>query len=208
MKRVKPAVDNFFQEAVDRLSKVPGVVSATVAGQTRECPIHIAGHSQEGSEPPSAVFTEVGAGYFETMRIPVLGGRALTVKDDEGSPWVAVINATMGKRYFSRENPIGKQLFVSFTDTGGRKVAEGRPREIVGVVGDVREFGGGQPAPAMIYVPQRQHIRDYPGGASSTHLSGMLVVRTSGNPLALSDTMRKVLAGIDRTQVVAGVQSM
>jgi len=93
----------------------------------------------------------------------------------------------MANRYFSRENPVGQQLFVSFTDTGGRRVAEDRPREIVGVVGDVRQFGAAQPAPAMIYVPERQHIRDYPGGASSTHLAGMLVVRTSGNPLVLSD---------------------
>ncbi len=60
----------------------------------------------------------------------------------------------------------------------------------------------------MMYVPERQHIRDYPGGASSTHLAGMLVVRTSGKPLTLSDTMRKVIAGIDRTQVISGVQSM
>ncbi len=208
MKRVKPAVDNFFQEAMDRLARVPGVVSATVSGQTRECPIHIAGRSRENTEPPSAVFTEIGAGYFETMRIPVLGGRALTAKDDERSPWVVVINATMGKRYFSRENPVGKQLFVSFTDTGGRKVAEGRTREIVGVVGDVREFGPRQPAPAMMYVPERQHIRDYPGGASSTHLAKMLVVRSSGNPLALSETLRKVAAGIDRTQVIVGLRTM
>jgi len=121
------------------------------------------------------------------MRISWLAGRAPAVTDDERAPWVAVINSSMANRYFSRENPVGQQLFVSFTDTGGRRVAEDRPREIVGVVGDVRQFGAAQPAPAMIYVPERQHIRDYPGGASSTHLAGMLVVRTSGNPLVLSD---------------------
>jgi putative ABC transport system permease protein len=207
MQRVTPAVDNYFQQAVERLSKISGVLSATLEGQTRECPINIAGRSKD-SEAKSAVFTEVGAGYFATMRIPLLAGRVLTAKDDGSAPWVVVINAAMAKRYFSGENPLGKQLFVGFTDTGGRKVAEGRPRAIVGVVGDVRQFGAGQPAPAMIYVPERQHIRDYPGGASSTHLSKTLMARTSGNPLTLSDTLRKVLAGIDRTQVVAGVQSM
>jgi putative ABC transport system permease protein len=208
MQRVTPAVDNFFQQAVERVAKVPGVVSATLEGQTRDCPIRITGRPEDGSEPPSAVFTEAGTGYFATMRIPLLAGRALSTSDDERSPWVAVINATMAKRYFSRETPVGKQLFVSFTDTGGRKAAEGRPREIVGVVGDVREFGAGQAAPAMMYVPDRQHIRDYPGGAGSTHLSKMLVVRTMGNPLAFSDTLRKVVAGIDRTQVVADARSM
>jgi putative ABC transport system permease protein len=60
----------------------------------------------------------------------------------------------------------------------------------------------------MMYVPERQHIRDYPGGASSTHLAKMLVVRSSGNPLALSETLRKVAAGIDRTQVIVGLRTM
>ncbi len=208
MQRLKPAADAFWQQAVERLEKIPGVVSASFEGATRQCPIRIAGRSEEGREPASAVFVEAGDKYFATMRIPMLAGRSLGAMDDERAPWVAVINAAMAKRYFAHVNPIGQQIYVSFTDTGGRRVAEGRPREIVGVVGDIREFGPAQAPPAMIYVPVRQHIRDYPGGASSTHLSGTLVVRTSGNPLALEDTTRKVIAGIDRTQVVAGVESM
>ncbi len=208
MQRLKPATDAFWQQAVERLEKIPGVVSASFEGATRQCPIRIAGRSEEGPEPASAVFLEAGAGYFATMRMPMLAGRALTATDDERAPWVAVINAAMAKRYFAQVNPIGQQIYISFTDTGGRRVAEGRPREIVGVVGDVRAFGAGQPVPAMMYVPVRQHIRDYPGGASRTHLAGMLVARTSGNPLALKDTMRKIIAGVDRTQVVGGVASM
>ena len=208
MKRLTPAVDAFWLQAVERLAKIPGVVSATLEGATRQCPIRIAGRAEESSEDTSAVFMEVGTGYFATMRIPILAGRAPAATDDERAPWVAVINAALAKRYFSQVNPIGQQLFVSFTDTGGRRVAEGQPREIIGVVGDVKQFGAGQPAPAMLYVPARQHIRDYPGGASRTHLEGTLIVRTNGNPLALSDTLRKIIAGIDRTQVVAGVESM
>lgn len=208
MKRLKPAADAFWQQAVERLEKIPGVVSASFEGATRECPFRIAGRPEEGPEPASAVFLEAGDRYFATMRIPMLAGRALAATDDERAPWVAVINAAMAKRYFAQVIPIGQQIYVSFTDTGGRRVAEGRPREIVGVVGDMREFGPAQAPPAMIYVPVRQHIRDYPGGASSTHLAGTVVVRTSGNPLALKDAMRKIIAEIDRTQVVAGVESM
>ena len=208
MQRLKPATDAFWQQAVERLEKISGVVSASFEGGTRQCPIRIAGRSEEGPEPPSALFVEVGDKYFATMRIPILAGRPLVAMDDERATWVAVINATIAKRYFAQRNPIGQQIYVTFTDTGGRRVVEGRPREIVGVVGDIREFGPAQPPPAMIYVPVRQHIRDYPGGASSTHLSGTLLIRTSGNPLALKDTTRKLIAGIDRTQVVAAVESM
>ena len=208
MKRLKPAADAFWQQAVERLEKIPGVISASFEGGTRECPIRIAGHSEEGPEPTSAVFLEVSDRYFGTMRIPTLAGRVLSATDDEREPWVAVINATMAKRYFAQENPIGQHIYVSFTDTGGRRVAEGRPREIVGIVGDVREFGAGRPVPSIIYVPVHQHIRDYPGGASITHLAGALMVRTSGNPLAAKDKMRKIVAGIDRTQVIGGVESV
>ena len=208
MQRLKPATDAFWQEAVARLEKIPGVVSASFEGATRQCPIRIAGRSEEGPEPASAVFVEAGDKYFATMRIPILAGRSLAAMDDRGAPWAAVINAAMAKRFFANVNPIGQQVYVTFTDTGGRRVAERRPREIVGVAGDVREFGPAQAAPAMIYVPIGQHIRDYPGGASSTHLSGTLLVRTSGNPLALKETTRKLIASIDRTQVVASVTSM
>jgi len=206
--RVKPAADAFFRQAVEKLAKIPGVASATLEGQIRWCPIRIAGSSEDSSEPARAVFMEVGTGYFSTMRIPVIAGRAPVVTDDERAPWIAVINEAMAKRYFSRVNPIGQQLSVTFTDVAGRKVPESQPRQIVGVVGDVRQFGASRPVPAMIYAPDRQHIRDYPGGAGDTHLAKSLIVRTSGNPLALSNTMRKVLAGIDRTQVVSDVQSM
>jgi putative ABC transport system permease protein len=121
---------------------------------------------------------------------------------------VVMINATMAKHYFPRENPIGKQIYVSFTDSSGRSIAEGRPREIVGVVADAREFGAGRPAPALMYIPHRQHIRDYPGGASGTHLSKTLFLRTSGNPLALTGAVRRAIAEADRTQVVTGIWSM
>jgi putative ABC transport system permease protein len=208
MQRVKPAADAYWRQAVESLEKIPGVVSASFEGATRPCPIRIGGRSEGGPEPTSAVFIEVGDKYFATMQIPILAGRSLGPMDDSHAPWVAVINSATAKRYFGQANPIGQEIYVSFTDTGGRRVAEGRQREIVGVVGDIREFGAAQMPPAMIYVPVRQHIRDYPGGASSTHLAGTLMVRTSVAPLTLKETMRKAIARIDHTQVVASVVSM
>jgi len=208
MQRLKPAADAYWQQGMKDLEDIPGVVSASFEGGTRPCPIRISGRPEGGPEPTSAVFVEVGDKYFATMQIPILAGRSLGPMDGSHAPWVVVINASMRKRYFADVNPIGQQIYVSFTDTGGRKVAEDRPREIVGIVGDIKEFGPAQPAPTMIYVPVRQHIRDYPGGASSTHLIGTLLIRTSGDPLGLKETMRKAIARIDHTQVVASVVTM
>lgn len=205
--RVTPAVDGFFQQTLERLRMLPGVTSVALDGMMRGCPFRIAGHADQGAEPPSALLEEVDDGYFRTLEIPLKQGRGLTRQDDELSPWVALINTTMAKHYFPRENPIGQQIYVSFTDSSGRSIAEGQPRQIVGVVADAT-FGAGWRAPALIYIPHRQHIRDYPGGASRTHLSKTLFLRTSGDPLALTRTVQRVIAEVDRTQVATDIQSM
>jgi predicted permease len=208
IQRVTPAVDDFFQHTVERLQRLPGVVSAALEGSAIECSLRILGRSEEGGEQPTARFAEADANYFHTMQIPLVEGRGLNVNDDDRSPWVAVITATLAKRLFPRENPLGKQISLTFADSGGRKIAETRAREIVGVVGDAKESGPSRPASAMIYVPHRQHIRDYLGGVAYMHLSKKLLLRTTGNPLAMTRAVRSAVGDVDRTQVVTNIRSM
>jgi putative ABC transport system permease protein len=207
MQRVTPATDDFFQQTVERLQAMPGVTSVALEGAATRCLFDIAGRSNEGGEHPTAVFAEADARYFETMQIPLIEGRSLTSRDDERSPWVVVINSTMAKRFFPSGDPIGKQIYVTFAE-GERKVAEGRPREIVGVFADAREFGPSEQTPAMMYLPYRQHIRDYPGGFAFTHMTKKLLLRTGGDPLALARTVQTVVGEVDRTQVVAEIKSV
>lgn len=207
IQHVTPAVDDFFQRTVARLEKTPGVVSAALEGATGQCLLRIAGRSDSG-EQPSVAFAEVDNNYVPTMQIRLLDGRNLTVQDDERSPWVALINTTMAKRYFSNETPIGKQIYLTLGDFSGRKVPEPSGRTIVGVVADNKEFGpSGQPQP-MTYIPYRQHIRDYLGGNAYTHFAKRLLLRTSGNPLAMTRAARSVVGEVDPTQVVTEIRSM
>ena len=75
------------------------------------------------------------------MQIHLSAGRNLTANDDERSPWVALINTTMAKRFFHDLSPIGKQIYLTLADSNGRKVDEPSPRFIVGVVADAHGRG-------------------------------------------------------------------
>jgi len=207
IQRVTPATDDFFSQAVERLKRTPGVVAAAVEGSPARSTVRIAGRS-DTAQQPTVTYTEVDDGYLRTMQIPLLQGRALTAKDDELAPWVALINRAMAKRYFPGENPIGKQIYLTLPENGARKVVEPGPRTIVGVVSDAREFGpASQPQP-WLYLPHRQHVRDYLGANAFAHLAKRLIIRTAGDPLAMSNVMRRVVGETDRTQVVNKIQSM
>ena len=205
--RATPAVDEFFRQTVERLQRAPGVLSAGLEGAAGQCLIRIAGRSDSG-EPSGVSFAEVDNNYVPTMQIRLTAGRNLTLEDDERSPWVALINATMAKRYFSSESPVGKQIYLTLTDSNGRKVAEPSARTIVGVVADSREFGPNRQVEPMTYIAYRQHIRDYLGGNAYTHFAKRLLLRTSGNPLAMMRAVGSVVGEVDRTQVVIEIRSM
>jgi putative ABC transport system permease protein len=207
LQRATPASDDFFQQTVERLQKTPGAVSAALEGASGRCLFRIAGRSESGREP-TAVFAEIDGGYFRTMQIPLLAGRHVTAQDDEHSPWVAIVNAAMAKRYFPGEDPVGKQLYLTHTDASGRQVREPNPRAIVGVVADAREFGPSREAQPLLYLPYRQHIREYLGGNGHTHFSKRLLIRTRGNPLALTRAVRSIVGEVDRTQIAHNIESM
>jgi putative ABC transport system permease protein len=130
----------------------------------------------------------VTADYFETIRQPILKGRSITPKDCElDSPDVVVINQTLARSQFSGEDPIGKR--VSFD--GGKHWAE-----IVGIVGDVREYGLNQPAVGEIY------------GALNNGFVGRLVVRAGGNAEAQEQALRAAIRELDPLVAIDQVQTV
>jgi putative ABC transport system permease protein len=120
----------------------------------------------------------VTPGYLKALSIPLLVGRDVTAQDGQDAPPVALISESAAQRYWPGENPVGKQLRVHVNEPG--KI----PREIVGVVGDVRTRGMDvEPAP-VIYVPHAQY-----GPESMT-----IAVRTTGDPTLLLPQLRAALA--------------
>ena len=153
MERAKPSVA-FYQgllETVSALSEVESVGSITVLP-----PPFAAGYTfsivgQPGPPPvrrPRAGYDQISPSFFRTLRIPLKRGRCLDDHDTETTAWAVVVNEAFVRRYFPNENPIGKQLRLRFYP---HPTEEDRPREIVGVVGDVKHFGLGTDAPPFVY---------------------------------------------------------
>jgi predicted permease len=159
------------QELVHRLGQIPGVEVASIAAK-----LPIGGRSSfglvsvPGVEAPhgltgfAVALNRVSAGYFRTMRIPLLRGRDIAATDDASAAHVAVINATMAKRVFPGADPVGRSFFV----TQPNRRLEFR---VVGVVGDAQLRSPGQAPENFYYVPAAQwynaavvlHVRGQPG---------------------------------------------
>jgi putative ABC transport system permease protein len=137
-------------------------------------------------------FVSVSPAYFRVMRIPLLAGRAFDQHDVASSPRVAVISAAMATTYFPKQNPIGQRL------RSGLPPDDGTVREIVGVVGNVRDVGLAKDPGPMMYVPYGQ----------SPFWGANFVVRTSLDLASVAATIRRDVRQIDKDLPVTGVSSM
>jgi len=131
---------------------------------------------------PLTLVNIADANYFDTMRIPIIAGRALSDEDRAGTPAVAVINEEIARAWWKDpRSAIGQHIKV------GGPYMKGPVVEIVGVSADVLQFGlDSTPAPE-IYFPPAQRV----DGAM------VVMIRTSGNPESMSEGVRKALASID-----------
>ena len=138
----------------NRLRSIPGVQSAALTeivplsqDDMDRGPFVI--REKPGSDvKPSADYRDISPGYFETMRIPLLQGRSFAESDDAKHPRVVVIDQTLAREYFGTENPLGKHVVLPY----GSPI----PREIIGVVGAVRDSSLSGAPEATIYFPYMQ----------------------------------------------------
>ena len=190
----------FIQELLERAQSLPGVELAAVtrAGEIPPGDFHatntfaIEGREQPlGGPRPIARYPVVSPAYFAIMGIPLLQGRLLQDYDGENAPAVAVVNRALVRRYFDRENPIGKRV---------RTGADDQPwRTIAGVVGDVKSSGLASAAEPTVYLPYRQ--------ADTLAEIGM-VMRSPLQAGTIAAEIRKMVASLDPNQPVATVQAM
>jgi putative ABC transport system permease protein len=105
--------------------------------------------AQARGEKPSANVASVSGGYFAAMGIPMIAGRTFNDRDGESAPPVAIVSATLARKYWPGESPVGKRL--RFDDDPKTPWTT-----VVGVVGDSRQLGLKEPAPSLLYVPFEQ----------------------------------------------------
>ena len=193
----------FFDRIVDRAKTLPGVRSA---GAASFLPVSGGGgmlHFNIEGRPPKTPHDYLAAGYrtitpqyMETLGVPLLQGRNITAADNEKSPSVVVINATMARTYFPGENPLGKRLQL-----GATPEKDVPYMEVIGVVGDVLQGLDTDPK-AEMYLPYRQADELLPV------LQLSIVLRTAADPRLQAAALRSALAEIDPNEPLVKVRTM
>ncbi len=190
----------FYLDVQERVEALPGVRSAAavnrmpLSGNWWGSSFRIEGRQ---ADTPSGLFSSfirpVILGYFRTMEIPLVSGRAFTWQDESGSQPVAVISLMAARRYWPDEDPIGRQLiydpFPPFT--------------IVGIVGDVKHNRVEFASQPIVYTALAQAIQGFSGDFGMD-----LVVRFQAEPSALVGPIRETVQTLNPNLPVFDVRSM
>jgi len=185
----------FFQQVLQRIDALPGV---RTVGAVDNLPLDgsdvhsfgIEGRSAwDPGDEPSGELAVVTPQYFNAIGIPLTRGRYFSDADAEVAPKVAIVNQAVASRYWPHENPLGQHITIDF---------EREPREIVGVVGNVRHLGLDKREPLQVYIQHSQI-----GGVAMS-----LVVRTASDPLNLAASVRAAVEAVDGDQPVYDIQTM
>ncbi|HKQ76118.1 MAG TPA: ABC transporter permease [Blastocatellia bacterium] len=186
---------------IERAQALPGALSAAMASTFPLNPLGLAadvannvnfqieGRPVNPNEPtPQVDFRIASPDYFKTIRLPLLKGRLFTEADDAEAQQVAVINQSLARHRWADEDPVGKR--ISF-DQGGKWIT------IVGVVGDVRQYGLNREPTDELYRPLRQ-----------TSGSSNLLVRTAVSPAVMIQQMRQAVYAVDPENAIDQAQTL
>jgi predicted permease len=195
-----PDVDSqrrFYLPLIERLAAQPGILSVAVtnavplrASNPGNAPFQIEGQAEDQPDRrPTADARIVSAGFFQLLGVPLIGGRVFEESDAVDTTPVVIINQAMA-RYWSGRDPIGTRMSL---DNGQSW------RTVVGIVGDVRQFGLDRPAVAQVYTPLRQT----PQG-----LAGLVLVRAAVDDAASAALIRDAVWSIDPNMPVMNVRTL
>jgi putative ABC transport system permease protein len=188
----------FWTELGERLARIPGVQSSTVAQGLP--PERLAAQNDTeienfvprpgGPNQNVAFYQVVGDRFFETLGIRLVDGRFLDPRDSEAATPTVVVNQTMAREFWPGESAVGKRIRPS-----GNKAW----LTIVGVVADVKNAGLDKPVGTEIFLPARQV-----NGSGTAYA----IVRAAGDPRTFSGAVREAIRGIDPALPVAAPKTM
>ena len=185
-------IARFYDRALEGLQSLPGVQSAIVAasvpsgGEQDGENISIQGRQRQPGEDDTININPVSPNYFCGMNIPLRQGRLLSASDGPDQPLVAVISQDFARRFFGRENPLGKFIKVRAEDSRSPW------SQVVGVVGDVHYEPYDREEMPTVYLSYQQ---------SPTALV-FLVIRTDADPASYAAAARSQITRIDPEQPV------
>jgi predicted permease len=196
----------FYRQLNERISALPGVVSAAQAFIvpmgviSANDSVFVDGHPLEaGKQPPSVMYNSVSASYFDTLRIPLQSGRGFTDADKEKAPDVAVINQAMAAKLWPNENPLGKRFST--------KGPQGPFKEVIGVVQTGKYKNVIEDPPELFYyVPLDQNYLPYrtlhvrtsvPPESLQLQIEAQVQELAPGIPISQVQTLSQALQGLN-----------
>ncbi|HEX3160361.1 MAG TPA: ABC transporter permease [Gemmatimonadaceae bacterium] len=190
----------FFDQLLPRLAAIPGVQGAGATsvlpfgGSWSTASFSVEGFTPGDGEPgPWGDIRYVSPGFLSTLRAPLLRGRLLAESDDATRPRVAVVDEELAKRFWPDDDPVGKRITFGDPDSAGTRWIE-----VVGVVGHTAHEGLDADRRVQVYLSYRQ--RGLPNMA--------VALRTTGDPVQLTNVVRRAVRELDPDQPISRVKSM
>ena len=179
----------FFDDVLQKMSAIPGVVSASVSSgipATRQGfggnTFGVEGQSYlKDKDYPNARWLSVTPDFFTTLKTPVVNGRAFTLGDRAGELPVAIVNREFVSKFLNNQNPIGKRI----------RIGDSRSKQpyltIVGVVGDMFSGDNEHPIVPAIFQPFAQSRVNF----------AWISARTSGPPTSITASVRQAVSSVN-----------
>jgi putative ABC transport system permease protein len=184
----------FLEQVLDRIAAIPGVKAV---GTTTHLPMRGGGDTyfkiegrpfSEPNQQVTAINPGISHNYLNAMGIPLVKGRQFTEQETREPQRTVIINEQFERTYFAGEDPMGKRLII---DMGQPAICE-----IIGVARDIKQFALEFDSTPTMYLPSLNVFRPN------------LIVRTSGDPLAMAANVRATVQSLDKDQPVSNVSSM
>jgi predicted permease len=194
------------QRVLERLSAIPGVRSAALAGSppisfgTWNSTIFLSGYTPGPKEDMGAVLNRVSGQYFETAGIAIVAGRAISAADTTNGLKVAVINETIARKYFPKGDAVGRTVKIDIDTVAG-------PWQIVGIASDTKSGNPREDPYRMVYLPLAQILGKNGEGIQDSFADAILL-RTAGDPALAINELRSAVAGIDPNLPILQVRTM
>ena len=187
----------FFETLLEKIQMQNGVKSAAVSIMIPfTSDMKMTGDFQiqgqvpvQGQALPTADFRIVSPSFFEALHIPILNGRGFLQTDRPGNPDVSIVNRSAASHLWGSQDPVGTR----FSTDGGKTWTQ-----VVGVVGDIKQYGLDKDVADEIYVPMAQN----PMSESS------LVIKTAVEPMSIASGVIELLHAVDPNQPAARIRSL
>jgi predicted permease len=188
-----------------QLEAIPGVASAAAAANlptqlVADLPFDIIGRAADRKDAAGdEKYIPITAHYFDALRVPVVFGRAFNPSDSHTSAPVVIVNQQFVRTYFKGENPIGQHIHIGVMMGPG---FEDPIREIVGVVGDVKQTGLDNTTPGIMYLPAAQ-VPDNVTRMDIGLLGTSWLVRTKSAQVDVAASARRIFMDNARTPLLS-----